>query len=234
MDYRLDDLKYKGLSIYQRADLPAFTQDTVLLADFAALKPNDYAVDLGAGTGALAILIHARTGAKFCCVEKQIELAEMAQMSIAHNGLSIEVHAMDWANAPKALGHGQFSAVVCNPPYYSESAKSPDEARAKTRSGDDALYGAIQSAFALLNNGGMLYLCYPAASLTDVLVQLREARLEPKILRLAAHNALVEPYLALIAAKKHGKHGMRVLPPLFLKDDNGQDSAEFRRIYHMD
>lgn len=234
MEYRLDDLEYKGLHIYQRTDLPAFTQDTVLLADFAALKPTDYAVDLGAGTGALAILIHARCSAKFCCVEKQMELAKIAQMSMAYNGLDIEVHVMDWADAPKALGHGRFSAAVCNPPYYSESAKSPDEARAQTRSGNNALYSVMQSAFALLKNGGMFYFCYPAAKLTEAFARLRETRLEPKVLRLAAQNAAAEPYLALIAAKKHGKPGMRVLPLLFLKDENGEDTLEFRRIYHMD
>jgi len=231
---RLDDLQYKGLFLYQRADLPRFAQDAVLLAAFADLTARDRAVDLGAGTGALAVLCGARTGAAFVCVEKEEALCALLRRTAAYNGLNLPVHCMDWADAPAALGRGTFTAALCNPPYYAAGTQSPDPARAAARGGRNALKGAVSAAAKLLQNGGRLYLCYPAERLTDALVLLRGTGLEPKRLRLAAENAGAAPYLALICARKGGRPGMKTEPLLFLRDEQGRDSAELRKIYHME
>lgn len=232
-DPRLDDLQYKGLRLYQREDLPCFTQDSVLLADYADLCASDIAVDIGAGTGVLSILCHARTGAQFCCIEKEAALCELLQRSLALNGLDFPIYNMDWSDAPALLGHSRFTAALCNPPYFQKSKPSPNAARASARSGKEALREAITCAAKLLQNKGKLFLCYPAAELTEVFFALREAGLEPKRLRLVAHNAAKAPYLALLLARKGGNPGLCMQPLLFLKDEAGQDSKELRNIYHM-
>lgn len=231
---RLDDLQYKGLFLYQRADLPCFSQDSVLLAAFADLTPHDRAVDLGAGTGALALLCGARTGAQFCCVEREAALCALLRQTMEYNTLRIPVYETDWAQAPGMIGYGGFTAVLCNPPYYAEGTQSPDPLRAKARGGADVFEGAAQSAAWLLKNGGRLYMSYPAGQLTDALLTLRRQGLEPKRLRLVAYDAKKPPYLALIMARRGGKPGLAVEPALLLKDETGADSAELRAIYHLD
>lgn len=234
---RLDDLQYKGLKLYQQPGYPCFTQDTVLLADFAALHPEDIAADIGSGTGALAILSNARTGAHFACIEKAPVLCALLRSSIAYNRLEqfIEVHALDWADAPAALGHGAFSAVLCNPPYFGGRQGSPSPARALARTGEAApLQGAVACAAKLLKNGGRLFLCYPARQLTEVLYTLHDAGLEPKRLRLVAQTAQAAPYLALLECKKGGKPGILMEPLLCLRDAVGQETEEYKRIYHME
>ena len=234
MEARLDDLQYKGLGLYQSPGLPCFSQDSVLLAAFADLTARDNAVDLGAGTGALCTLCGARTGARFTAVEKEAELCALLRQSAAHNGQDIPVYEMDWADAPRVLGSGTFTAALCNPPYYAAGTQSPDAARALARGGADALKGAVFAASRLLKNGGRLYLCYPADRLTDAIVTLRAHRLEPKRLRLAARDAKSAPYLTLIMAKLNARPGMDVQPVLFLKDENGNESAAYRKIYHIE
>lgn len=233
MEARLDDLQYKGLFLYQRPDLPRFTQDTVLLAGFAALTARDIAADIGAGTGALSFLCGARTGAKFMAIEKNAALCDLLRQSAAYNHVELPVVEADWADAPRLLGCGGFTAALCNPPYYAAGTQSPDQTRALARGGADALQGAVFAASRLLKNGGRLYLCYPADRLTDALVTLREHRLEPKRLRLVARDAASAPYLALVMARLNAKPQLTVEPVLFLKDENGDDSGEYRRIYHI-
>lgn len=239
---RLDDLQYKGLMLYQRADLPCFTQDAVLLADFATLRPEDTAVDIGAGTGALAILSHARTGARFACIEKEPALCALLRGSIAYNRLErhVEVHELDWADAPAALGYGAFTAALCNPPYFGGGVSSGRPARALARTGEESplpsseapLTAAGTCAARLLQNGGRLFLCYPARQLTQALYALHAAGLEPKRLRLAAQNAEKAPYLALLECKKGGKPGVVMEPLLCLRDEAGRETQEYRRVYH--
>jgi tRNA1Val (adenine37-N6)-methyltransferase len=233
MEARLDDLQYKGLFLYQRPDLPRFTQDSVLLAAFAELTVRDVAVDIGAGSGALSLLCGARTGAKFTAIEKDAALCELLRKSAAYNHVELPVVEADWADAPRLLGCGGFTAALCNPPYYAAGTQSPDETRALARGGAHALKGAVLAASRLLKNGGRLYLCYPADRLTDVLVTLRENRLEPKRLRLVARDAKSAPYLALIMAQLNARPHLDVQPVLFLKDENGNESGEYRRIYHI-
>lgn len=230
---RLDDLQYQGLFLYQRADLPCFSQDSVLLAAFADLTRHERAVDIGAGTGALALLCGARTGAQFCCVEREAALCALLRQTMEYNALQIPVYETDWAQAPNVLGFGAFTAALCNPPYFAEGTQSPDPLRAAARGGQDALQGAVQAAARLLKNGGRLYMSYPADRLADVFFTLRQQGLEPKRLRLVAYNIKKPPYLALIMARRGGKPGLAVEPALLLKDETGADSEELRAIYHL-
>ncbi len=212
---RVDDLQYKGLRIIQDPELPCFTADAVLLANFLRAKPGGRVVDLGSGSGVVSILGQAKTGARFVGVEKQRALCELAARSAAMNAQDIPFFCMDVADAPAALGRGTFSAAVCNPPYFRAGERSPDEARALSRHAD-ALEPFFAAAFQLLNNGGPLFLSYPCALLSPVFSLLSRARLEPKRLRLVAANEQKAPYLALIEARKLGKPGLKMENLMFL------------------
>ncbi len=231
---RLEDLQYKGLFLYQRGDLPRFTQDSVLLSSFADLSPDDTALDLGAGTGAVALLTYARTNAQFACLAREPSLCELMRMPMDYNALPFPVYEMDWSEAPNRLGNGTFTAIVCNPPYFEKDLQSPNAQRAAARGGADALSGAVSCAKKLLKHGGKFYFCYPAERLADAFFLLRQNGLEPKRLRLVAYNSKKPPYLALILARKGGRPGMKVEHTLLLADENGNDSAEKRAIYHME
>jgi len=61
---RIDDLQCKGLKIIQKKDGFCFGLDAVLLANFADIKKGDTVIDLGTGTGIIAILIAGKTEAK--------------------------------------------------------------------------------------------------------------------------------------------------------------------------
>ena len=97
---RLDDLQRDGMKLIQRPDVFRFGTDSVLLADFAAPRPRDVAVDLGCGTGAIALLMAAhRPGLRVDAVELQPEIADMA-------GARINL------NSPKQLGTVLFEELM--------------------------------------------------------------------------------------------------------------------------
>ena len=63
---------------------------------------------------------------------------------------------------------------------------------------------------------------------------LRRRGLEPKRLRTVQGAAASAPWLLLLEAKKGGRPGLAVLPPLLLRDPDGGESAELSRIYFRD
>ncbi len=211
---RLDDLQYKGLMLYQDTNYACFGADALQLCSFLRLTPKDSAIELGSGTGVICILGAAKTGARFTGVERQARLVELAQKSATQNGQEIRFIEADVSDAADLLGRGIFSAAVMNPPYFSSGEPSPNPSRATARhNAEQALKVFLSAAFALLNNGGRLFIIYPASELSALFAALREHRLEPKRMRLLYAKPGEPALRVLIEAKKHGKLGLVIEPP---------------------
>ncbi|HOJ81078.1 MAG TPA: methyltransferase, partial [Clostridiales bacterium] len=57
---RIDDLQYKGLKLIQKKDGFCFGIDAVLLSYFAQVPKSGRVIDLGTGTGIIAVLVAAK------------------------------------------------------------------------------------------------------------------------------------------------------------------------------
>ncbi len=236
---RLEDLQYKGLRVIQSDAGFRFGTDSVLLAGFVNAAPHEKAVDLGSGTGVIAILAAARTGAHFTAVEIQPEQCCMARRSMELNGLDVPVIEADMRTAHEKLGRGAFDLAVVNPPYY------PATGGAVSKKGAEGFAGAAthdiycamdevaQSAARLIKYGGKLFICCPASRLAELFAALGKEKLEPKRLRMVASRADKAPYLALIEAKKGAAPGLKVEKQLVISNDDGSYTDEVRAIYHM-
>lgn len=237
---RIEDLQYKGLRIIQSGEGFRFGTDSVLLAGFARVGAKDRVIDLGSGTGVIAILLQGRTGASLTALEIQPVQCDMARRSVEMNGQPIEVVEADMRTAHEALGRGRFDAAVCNPPYYRAdggriSRKGEGEYEgAATHELFCSLREVSESASRLLRFGGKLFICCPVERLSEAFCALSENSLEPKRLRLVSARADKLPYLALIEAKKGAAPGLKLESELTVTEADGSLTAEARRIYHIE
>ncbi len=213
---RLDDLQHKGLMLYQDTDYERFNADALWLCSFLRLKASDTVVELGSGTGVICVLGQDNTKASFTGIERQEKLVELAQKSAAYNHQEIRFICADVAAAPDLLGRGAFTAAVMNPPYFTSGEKSGSASRSLARhDGGESLARFLSAAFALLKNGGKLFVVYPASALGELFSALTGARFEPKRMKLV-YTRPEEPALrVLIEAKKLGKAGLVIEPPLY-------------------
>ena len=216
---RLDDLQHNGLMLYQDTDYARFNADALWLCSFLRLNQKDTVVELGSGTGVISILGADNTKARFIGVERQQRLVELAQKSAAHNHQEIQFLCADAAEAPALLGHGAFSAAVMNPPYFvsGDWAQNPSRSLARHDAGD-TLKTFLCAAFALLKNGGKLFVIFPASALGELFASLACARLTPKRIRFVYAAAGGQALRVLIEAKKDGKPGLVVEPPLYAEE----------------
>ena len=112
---------------------------------------------------------------------------------------------------------------------------SPDPARAAARGEAGCTLSELCRAAAyLLRTGGAFCLVHRAERLADVLVTLRENGLEPKRLRLVAHDTTKPPSLVLVEARRGGNAGLSVMPTLCIRNTDGTETAEILRIYHRE
>lgn len=225
-----DDLGRAGLKIIRKKGAYAYTADSVLLADFAGVKRNDSVCDLGAGDGILMLLLAGR-----CCditcdgIERDIEAAERAQRSIRYNHLTdrLRIFGAAFDEAKNLLPMGAYSLIVSNPPYFLSAEESEKSAP------DGTLNDLLSAASHLLNNRGRLALCYPAGRIMTLLPLMHRHHLEPKCLRFVHGKPGRDAYLVLVRSVKNARPGLIVRPPLFLRDESGNETEEVRRIYNQ-
>ena len=213
--------------------------DSFLLGDFVRARRGDRVCDLGAGTGLLGLLLLARQGElSVTDVEIQAAACDLARRTAELNGLSDRVTVLE-ADLRKrdGLPRTAFDVVVSNPPYFSpgSGATSPDPARCAARSEILCTLEDVCAAAAhLLIYGGRFYLVFRPERLAELFRLLQQYRLEPKRLRFVHHSASAAPSLLLLESRLGGKPGLAVEPPLLMKDEEGHDTADMRRIYFQD
>lgn len=216
---RLDDLQHNGLMLYQDTDYARFNADALWLCSFLRLTAKDNVVELGSGTGVVCVLGADNTRARFTGVEAQQRLCALSQKSAAYNHQDIRFVCADVANAPELLGRGSFSAAVMNPPYFTSGEKNESASLCLARhDGGDTLVSFLSAAFALLKNGGKLFVIYPASALPALFFALQQARFEPKRMKLVYSKAGGNALRVLIEAKKDGKPGLIIEPALIAEE----------------
>ncbi len=192
--------------ILQDPALGCFTEDPIALVHFARIGGKDTVLDLGTGSGVMCLYAEALYGGAYTGIDVDEAQIVLARRSAERNGQTIRFLTLRAEDAPDALGHGTFTRVLMNPPYF---VSGDPGARATARHADASqLSDWCRAAFLLLRNGGTLSLCYPADGLAPLFRALDENRLAPKRMQLVMSGQRAR--LALVEAKKLGGDGLMV------------------------
>ncbi len=211
---RLDDLQFNNLFLIQDPDSYCFTSDAVALANFVKVAKNGKLVDLCSGSGVIGILAHEKNYlAKTILVEIQESLSDMSRRSIEYNNLQgITAVCSPLQNISSNIGVGVYDAVVCNPPYKkSGTAKLINEKETIAIARHEitvSLEEIIKEASKLLKYGGDFYIINKEERLTDMMVLLREYKLEPKLLKILPSTKGAN--VVMLKCKKGGKSGISI------------------------
>lgn len=219
----------------QQDDLFPLTQDSVLLAAFARPKKGELALDLGAGQGALGLMLLARCpDLRVDGVELGAPAAERARANYERAGFAGRgrILCADLRALPADLC-GRYDLCLSNPPYFdpARGAAARNDALANARSGGCSPDELCAAAGRALRWGGRFFLCYRPDRLAALFAALLAHRLEPKRLRLVHHQPGREASLALLEARKGGGRSLAVLPPLFVRDASGEHTPEILEMY---
>lgn len=238
-DERLDYLLAENLRIIQSPKVFAFSLDAVLLARFAYLPiQKGNIIDLCSGNGVVPLLLSNKTKAAITGVEIQERLYNMAVRSVACNGLEDKIRMIhgDLKEAPEMLGFAKYDVVTCNPPYF--LSPSPDVINENEHLAIArheilcTLEDVVRVSSQLLRQGGKAAFVHRPERLMDILTLMRQYRLEPKRLRFVYPKAGKEANTILVEGTKNGNAGLKVLPPLFVYNEQNEYTPEVREILY--
>ena len=229
---------WPGGPLFCQAEHFRLSTDCVLLADFVNTSSAARGIDLGCASGAIGLLLLSRSPRLHMTgLELLPQAAALAEENMAVNGLADRSRIVtgDLRQHRQLFPSGSFDLVVSNPPYFplGSGALSPDGGRAAARGEISCTLEDICTAAAFLcRTGGTFALVHKPERLSEVLCCMSRHGLEPKRLRLVCHRAELAPNLVLIEGRRGGKPGMKIEPMLVLRNADGSETDEVKRIYH--
>ena len=233
---RVDDLQ-NGYYVIQNPQKFCFGMDAVLLSGFAKIKNDEHVLDMGTGTGIIPVLLKAKTpGGHFTGLEIQEECAELAQRSVAYNGLEqdIDIVCGDIKEAAEIFGAASFHAVTINPPYMigQHGLQNPYMAKAIARHEIlCTLEDVVSQTAKVLKDRGRFYMVHRPFRLVEIFQVLTRYKLEPKRMQLVYPFKDREPNMVLIEALKGGNSRITVEKPLIVYEKPGVYTEEILKIY---
>lgn len=219
-------------------------QEGAIAPDARAMPGHGKALafaDLGAGCGvvglALLLAYSGLTNVRLTGTGIEIDgqLADAARDNAARLGLAerFRVLRADLAAPGRPTFDalppaGSMDLVVANPPYRRYGSGRPSPSSQRTRAlfeTPETLPAFARAAARLLRARGRSCWVYGPDRLPDLLLELRAAGLEPKRMRCIHSRADGPATLVLVEARRAGRPGLVVEPPLVLHAGEGAATA---------
>jgi tRNA1Val (adenine37-N6)-methyltransferase len=141
------------------------TTDSVLLGAWAALDGVANILDIGTGTGILALMAAQRSEALIVAIEPDINSFMQAGINFANSPWHerIVLYNSTLQNYTPESGV-LFDTIITNPPFFNNSLPNPDSEKANTRHSLTLIHRELlDSSLRLLAPGGTLQMVLPVA-----------------------------------------------------------------------
>ncbi len=234
----LDTLSTAGIRMLQFRRGYRYSLDALILAFFIHLKKNSSVVELGAGSGVISMILAKRhPNCDVAGVEIQKRLYGLLEKNLVINGLQGRVQAVhgDIRRIEEYFDPEKTDAVCSNPPFRKvlSGRTNPDPEKAIARHEIKlTLEDLIHAAAYLLKRHGRFSMIYLPERLTDLIIQLRQNRLEPRRMQTIHSFPGTPPVLVMVEAVKGARAGMKMEAPFIIyRDKTGAYSGEMESIY---
>lgn len=259
LDESVEDLQRNGMRLIQPSYGFRFGEDSVLLAAIASescpqASRRIRVVDLGAGSGAVSVLMAARNRQldlhaieldthRFDCLQRNIRINKLSdRMSALQLDIRRLIDRKNNGSWPNELKPSEFDVVVMNPPYRKPVKTSIDrwesgdnKVRSTLMAGEEmaiSLEELLVVSARLLKPGGRLIMVHRPQRLPDIIEIMRKTAIEPVSLQVMESLPAKAPSRLIVVGRKGIKSGgFRWLAPLIVYSRPGQMTEEAASLY---
>ncbi|MEG1642313.1 MAG: methyltransferase [Synergistaceae bacterium] len=217
---------------------PRVNIDTILLASYTKPRSKEKILEIGCAHGAISLIL-AKRGYNMVGIDIQPHLIELAKENATINELDelTEFFTMNIKDYKKKWESQSFDRIVVNPPYNEPwtSKQSPSRELATAMHGIEcSLEEIICASKYLLNNKGYLNIVIRSNRLGELFMLLSKYNIAPKRMKAVYPKRDELASVVLIEAIKASGHGIKVEPPLFILDKNGEETEELLSAYRIE
>jgi len=124
---------FKQFTINQERCAFKVGTDGVLLGARADVTGARKILDIGTGTGLIALMLAQRSDAEITAIEPDRQSFEQACMNAGRSRWSERISVVHTDFQSYDPGESRFDLIVTNPPYFTGSLKNPDKVKAAAR-----------------------------------------------------------------------------------------------------
>lgn len=152
--------------------------DGVLLGAWARVEHCGRVLDIGTGTGLIALMAAQRSSADIVAIDLDADAVVQATENVTASPWKerIQVMEVDARELPESVLVNQksiqyFDAILCNPPFFENSLRCPDSARTMARHTDTLSFDElVRSTVRLLAPAGEFSVVIPYDRAHDMTV----------------------------------------------------------------
>lgn len=227
-DRPMSSFRFKQFAVEQSGVAMKVGTDGVLLGAWASFGDARRVLDIGTGTGVIALMAAQRSSAAtIVAVEIDRAAAACASSNFVASPWSDRLSVVEGA-VQEYAAEEQFDYIISNPPYFVDSLRSPDARRTMARHTTDLTFEQLAAAVErLLATSGRFGIVLPTEQMeqfasTTSLVMLR---------RCNVHSVPGGAVKRVLAEFGHERSGELVVETLTIETDvRGQFSDQYRAL----
>lgn len=138
--------------------------DAVLLGAWVNTANAKHILDIGTGTGIIALMLAQRSGGKIDAIDIDENAFIQANENVANSPWKdrISIYKTSLQDFVANQKEYKYDLIVSNPPYFVDSSKANEESRTKARHTDQLPYDALlNGVLNLLSSTGKFYVILP-------------------------------------------------------------------------
>lgn len=154
---------FKKFTIVQDKCAMKIGTDAVLLGSWVKTYGTRSVLDIGTGTGVIALMIAQKCGAEIDAIEIDTDSAEEAKYNVSQSPWNERVHVQNISLQDFVKIHdGKYDLIVSNPPYFVDSLLSTGAGRTAARHTIHLTFEELISCTVkLLSKEGKFYVILP-------------------------------------------------------------------------
>lgn len=231
-------LGYKNLRVYQDSEMFNFSLDSVLLPNFVTINKNiKNILDIGCGNLPVSLILTTKTDASITAVEIQKDVYNIALKNLELNNKQNQINIInaDIRDLYKNFETEYYDVIVCNPPFFKVSKDSHLNKNDYKTIARHEVFLNLDDLFSIskkiLKNNGVISIVHRPERLLDIIYAMRKYNIMPKKIQFVYPKKDKEANILLIEGTKNGNSGMKILPPLFVHNEDGTYTDEVKKYF---
>lgn len=231
-------LGYKNLRVYQDSEMFNFSLDSVLLPNFVTINKNiKNILDIGCGNLPVSLILTTKTDANITAVEIQKDVYDIALKNLELNNKQNQINIInaDIRDLYKNFETEYYDVIVCNPPFFKVSKDSHLNKNDYKTIARHEVFLNLDDLFSIskkiLKNNGIISIVHRPERLLDIICVMRKYNIMPKKIQFVYPKKDKEANILLIEGTKNGNSGMKILPPLFVHNEDGTYTDEVKKYF---
>ncbi len=164
MRTKREPFKFKRFDVFQDRTAMKIGTDGVLLGAWTKTKKAELILDIGTGTGLLALMLAQKTKAEIYAIEIDMEAVYQAKENILNSSWAKQISL--WNTSVQTYAHmteDKFDLIVSNPPFFN-SDKAETSREIARQQGKLTFEELTRDASSLLKEDGRFCIIIPADS----------------------------------------------------------------------